>query len=113
MNYARFLMILVKPQSDYNNLCVDHINLDKTDDRIENLRWVTFSDNSKNRKKYNRMRKQYPIIIKFENGETITYTYQIHNIINIPYTTIYSLANAKQGSHYSKKYKISCYYQKD
>ena len=31
-----------------NRKCVDHINRDRSDDRIENLRWVTVSQNAMN-----------------------------------------------------------------
>lgn len=41
LNYARFLMILTDPQESYENLVVDHINRDKQDDRLSNLRWIT------------------------------------------------------------------------
>jgi len=33
-----------------NYQCVDHINQNKTDNRIENLRWINHSGNSRNRK---------------------------------------------------------------
>lgn len=33
---------------------IDHINRNKQDNRVENLRWATRSDNSKNRGKYTR-----------------------------------------------------------
>lgn len=32
----------------YNKPCVDHINTDRLDNRVDNLRWVTHSENNKN-----------------------------------------------------------------
>ena len=38
---------------------VDHINRIKTDNRIENLRWVSQSDNQKNKSPYKKQKIQY------------------------------------------------------
>ena len=32
-----------------NKRCIDHINRDKSDNRLENLRWVTHSENNQNK----------------------------------------------------------------
>ena len=31
-----------------NKPCIDHINTNRTDNRVENLRWVTYSENNRN-----------------------------------------------------------------
>ena len=42
-----------------NKIEVDHINTIKTDNRIENLKWATRSENSKNRNHYKQQPKEY------------------------------------------------------
>ena len=43
----RLIALAFIPNPD-NKPCVDHINRDRKDNRIENLRWVTKSENSRN-----------------------------------------------------------------
>jgi len=62
-NIHRLLAQHFIPNPD-NKPCVDHINRIKTDNRLENLRWVTHYENSKN------------IIWKSNTG----YRYICHNI---------------------------------
>ena len=53
--------------SDKSDIVVDHINRNKLDNRKENLRVCTSSDNSKNKKPYNRF--GYKGIVKFSSGK--------------------------------------------
>lgn len=113
LNYARLIMILAHPQEDYSTLEVDHINRDSTDDRLCNLRWISRHDNRMNRTNAKRPHRDVPIVIVFDNGQQIYYTHKMKDLINIPYTTVYNLANRKEGTNYSPKYGITCYYKQN
>lgn len=59
----------------YNKEQVDHINTIRTDDRVENLRWVTRSENMNNPITKTKLSKTKGIGVKaiYSNGDTIIY----------------------------------------
>lgn len=44
---SRALCLVFKPHPLSSQLTIDHINCDKTDDRLENLEWVTIQENTR------------------------------------------------------------------
>ena len=72
--------------NDENKPQVDHINRDKSDNRIENLRWVTNSENSQNK------------------GIPITNTSGIKNI-SLEGKSSYRYIKVFRGKHFSKRFK--------
>lgn len=46
-NLHRLIALAFIPNPD-NKPCIDHINRDKQDNRLENLRWATYKENSRN-----------------------------------------------------------------
>ena len=70
----RLLALAFIPNPE-NKPFIDHINRDRSDNRLENLRWATSSENNQNRSiKPNKLREQY-ISIHTMRGNTY-YRYQ-------------------------------------
>ena len=57
-SYHRILARHFIPNPD-NLPCVDHIDRNKTNNSIENLRWVSNSDNNRNKDRYRLQRREY------------------------------------------------------
>lgn len=59
----------------YNKEQVDHINTIKTDDRVENLRWVTRSENMNNPITKTKLSKTKGVGVKaiYSNGDSVVY----------------------------------------
>ena len=80
-----------------NKPCIDHINRIKTDNRIENLRWATYSENSNNRT---------PQIIRpitkggyCKHGEGYQYQWYEYNVRKSKYFKTLELVKAFEIEH--------------
>ncbi len=78
VRYARVCRLvaeafLEKPTKEQT--CVDHINLNKIDDRAENLRWATYSQNRQNSKARNPTGYKGVTFIKEKNKWRATISY--------------------------------------
>jgi len=55
----RLVMTYFGPPQPEGKTDVDHIDRDKSNNRIENLRWVNSSENNRNKDKYKQQRNEY------------------------------------------------------
>ena len=71
---ARLLCMTFKPIENMNNMFVDHVNCNKTDNRLENLEWVTNRENSIRAGANGLMGKKNPIIVRnYQTKEEIRF----------------------------------------
>ena len=62
---------------------VDHINHDRSDNRIENLRWVTSSENNRNRASYGG--RHYTFLLEIDESSIVVDKYGARDIENLYY----------------------------
>jgi hypothetical protein len=83
----RLLGLQYLPNPD-NLPCIDHINRNRLDNSLNNLRWVTYSENSKNKTKKKNATSKYYGVRKTDNKKN-------------PYRA--------ETTHYGKKYNVGCF----
>ena len=79
---------------------VDHINKNREDNRIENLRWVSSSDNSRNRTVYNGVKPTYIEKIPEEAIKIENYEMKDGTIRTFPEDRYYWWVNPETEEHF-------------
>lgn len=100
---GRLMLMAYAKDSYFDGAECDHINHDLTNNHIENLRWVTHSDNCKNRRASVK-HKSKAFYLYYDDGSVYLYTQR--KFANIPTTTMSKLLRGK----HSKKYKCRAFY---
>ena len=104
------------PNTD-NKPCIDHINTDRTDNRVENLRWVTYKENMNNpltiEKKSGENNPKIKPIIQFSKDGKFMQKWNciisVERELNIPHSNIIKVINGDRRT--AGDYKWKYYYK--
>lgn len=71
---GRLLLLTFRPREDSRYLVVDHVNCKKNDDRLENLEWVTGTENSRRAGVNGLMGTRLPVEVRdWDTKEVVVY----------------------------------------
>ena len=96
------MLEIFKPLDDYNDMEVDHINMNITDNRLSNLRWLTRKENYKGRKEI--FSQRYDIRNWYMYALKLYYFYgfsinKISRIFNLDPQSLSNLINGRGYFH--------------
>lgn len=103
-NVGRLVLMAHKADSYFEGAECDHIDRDTTNNDVNNLRWVSHSDNCKNRRQRGKVEKDRPLYLIYDDGKVEMYCSR--STTNIPSAT---LSRILSGQH-SQKYKCHGFY---
>jgi len=84
-------LFLVKPNVDYK-LVIDHINRDKTNNNVNNLRFVSYTENAKNSERCENSKPKY---VKKQKVENVGVRKVVLKNGEERYTAVYSIKSKK------------------
>ena len=88
-----------------NLLCIDHIDRNKTNNRINNLRWITYSENNKNKTSNNGIIYNYYDYADFDDEDMIQVNqYNEHEFVNYYYNDKNNKFYFDNGAEYRELY---------
>lgn len=98
---ARLVALTYIPNPE-GKLTVDHINRCRTDDRVENLRWATYSEQINNRKEIKRPKnnKKSKPVMCVETGEIYLSAQEVKRQLGFAQGDICNCCNGKRKTAY-------------
>lgn len=110
ISYARYLMGIHLGYEVPDEYEVDHINNDKTDDRIENFQLLTRSDNIKKRHEYyrNEIQEKQNLICNYCNREFKIPVYEYKRSLQRNCKNFYCSKKCEHSYHESNRHVFNC-----
>lgn len=109
MQYAKLKLILSQPLEDYTDMEVDHIDSNKLNNNLNNLQWLSKSENRKKRESFTVKNRNREMLVRFDGSNKIQLLTNTE-LKNCKYVTVWTYATGKEG-HYFKKKKCTISYE--